>query len=99
MDTIPVIYQSVMSKNVEHEINSEQRILELQETFEMISSIPHCLLKSWNIWLARGNRAGVQGNLILRPVSVKWTTLSTLNKMAQALPTYGDNESSPLLEV
>lgn len=44
-----MIYQSVMSKNLEHEINSEQGILGLQETFEMISSIPHTLLM-WDYW-------------------------------------------------
>lgn len=67
MDTIQVIYQGLRSKNVEHEINSEQGILRLQETFEMISSIPHRflvkLLKSWSMWLVQGNRAGAQGNL------------------------------------
>lgn len=81
MDTVPVIHQNVMSKNVEHEINSEQRILKLEGTLRV--SQLYLSVYLWDKYspeindLPRvTNLAPVEAFLILSAVSAKWAHCS-----------------------
>ena len=64
-------------ENLKHEINSEQRIWQLDVTSEFIWSMPLSLLvrqlKPWNKWLVQVHRAEPRADhLLLSPVSGKW---------------------------